>query len=162
MREYKSYKGSNPRTVKRAYTFIRQPADSQIDKIIRLYQTAGWWAGQARENSELIRRIVTGSHCFVLVCEGNEIIGMGRAISDGISDAYIQDVTVLSEFRGQGIGTGIVQEILKQLRDDGLQWIGLIADSHSHPFYRKMGFEEMPAAKAMLMMLNVDGVVRES
>jgi len=42
MREYKSYKGRNPRTVKRAYTFIRQPADSQIDKIIRLYQTAGW------------------------------------------------------------------------------------------------------------------------
>ena len=124
MREYKSYKGRNPRTVKRAYTFIRQPADSQIDKIIRLYQTAGWWAGQARENSELIRRIVTGSHCFVLVCEGNEIIGMGRAISDGISDAYIQDVTVLSEFRGQGIGTGIVQEILRQLRADGSPGVG--------------------------------------
>ena len=47
-----------------AYSFIRQAADSQIDKIIRLYQTAGWWTGQAHENHELIRRIVTGSHCF--------------------------------------------------------------------------------------------------
>jgi len=62
---------------------------------------------------------------------------MGRAISDGISDAYIQDVTVLSEFRGQGIGTGIVQEILKQLRDDGLQWIGLIATVIPIPFTGK-------------------------
>jgi len=148
--------------VKIVYTFTRQPADSQIDKIICLYQTAGWWTGQAHENTELIRRIVTGSHCFVLACEGNEIIGMGRAISDGISDAYIQDVTVLPEFRGQGVGTGIVQEILKQLRADGLQWIGLIAGRHSHPFYRKMGFEEMPAATAMLLMMNFDGAMRES
>ncbi|HEY5498410.1 MAG TPA: GNAT family N-acetyltransferase [Syntrophales bacterium] len=148
--------------MKIVYTFNRQPADSQIDKIICLYQTAGWWTGQAHENTELIRRIVTGSHCFVLACEGNEIIGMGRAISDGISDAYIQDVTVLPEFRGQGVGTGIVQEILKQLRADGLQWIGLIAGRHSHPFYRKMGFEEMPAATAMLLMMNFDGAMRES
>ena len=148
--------------MKIVYTFTRQPADSQIDKIICLYQTAGWWTGQAHENTELIRRIVTGSNCFVLACEGNEIIGMGRAISDGISDAYIQDVTVLPEFRGQGVGTGIVQEILKQLRADGLQWIGLIAGRHSHPFYRKMGFEEMPAATAMLLMMNFDGAMRES
>ena len=148
--------------MKRDYTFIRQPADSQIDKIIRLYQTAGWWTGQALENPELIRRIVAGSHCFVLACEGDEIIGMGRAISDGISDAYIQDVAVLPEFRGQGVGTGVVQEILKQLRADGLQWIGLIAGRHSHPFYRKLGFEEMPASTAMLLMMNFDGVMRES
>jgi aralkylamine N-acetyltransferase len=148
--------------VKTTYTFIRQAADSQIDKIIRLYQEAGWWTGQAHENPELIRRIVTGSHCFVLACEGDEIIGMGRAISDGISDAYIQDVAVLPEFRGQGVGTGIVQEIVKKLRDDGLQWIGLIAGSHSHPFYRRLGFEEMPAATAMLLMMNFEGVMRDS
>ena len=148
--------------MKTTYTFIRQAADSQIDNIIRLYQTAGWWTGQAHENHELIRRIVAGSHCFVLACEGEEIIGMGRAISDGVSDAYIQDITVLPEFRGQGVGTVIVQEILKQLRADGLQWIGLIAGRQSHPFYRKIGFEEMPAATAMLLMMNFDGAMKES
>jgi spermidine synthase len=148
--------------VKRTYTFIRQPADSQINEIIRLYQEAGWWTGQAHENPELIRRIVTGSHCFVLAHEGDKIIGMGRAISDGISDAYIQDVAVLPEFRGQSVGTGVMQEILKQLRADGLQWIGLIAGRHSHPFYRKLGFEEMPAATAMLLMMNFEGDIRDS
>ncbi len=148
--------------MKTIYTFIRQPADSQINTIIRLYQTAGWWTGQAHENPELIHRIVAGSHCFVLACEGDEVIGMGRAISDGISDAYIQDITVLPEFRGQGVGTVIVQEILKKLRVDGLQWIGLIAARHSHPFYRKLGFEEMPAATAMLLLMNYDGAMRES
>jgi spermidine synthase len=144
------------------YNIIFQAADRQIDYIIRLYQEAGWWTGQARENHELIHRIVAGSHCFVLAWKGNEIIGMGRAISDGISDAYIQDVTVLPQYQGQGVGTGIVREILKQLRADGLQWIGLIAGGHSHPFYRKMGFEEMPAATPMIMMMNFDGVIADS
>lgn len=144
--------------MKITYTFIRQAADSQITRIISLYQAAGWWTGRADENPALIRRIVTGSHCFVLACGDAGIIGMGRAISDGVSDAYIQDITVLPEFQGQGVGTGIVREILNQLRVDGLHWIGLIAARHSHPFYRKMGFEEMPAATAMLMMLNVDGL----
>jgi len=148
--------------VKINYAFIRQAADSQIGKIIRLYQEAGWWTGQAHENPELIRRIVVGSHCFVLAWEGNEIVGMGRAISDGISDAYIQDITVLHEFQGQGIGTGIVKEILNRLRADGLQWIGLIAGRHSHPFYRKLGFEEMPASTAMLLMMNFEGIMRDS
>ena len=150
------------RIATRAYTFIRQPNDSQVEEIILLYRTAGWWTAQDHEHPELIRRIVTGSHCFVLAREGNAIIGMGRAISDGISDAYIQDVTVLPAFRGQGIGTGIVQEIVKQLRADGLQWIGLIAGSNSHPFYRKLGFEEMPAATAMLLMMNFEGDIRDS
>lgn len=143
------------------YVFISEPEDKQIASIIHLYDTAGWWTGQAHENGELICRIVSGSHCFVLAWEGSEIVGMGRAISDGISDAYIQDVTVLPEFRGQGIGRGIVVEILKRLRADGLQWIGLIAGRHSHPFYRKLGFEEMPASTAMLLMMNFDGVVGE-
>jgi aralkylamine N-acetyltransferase len=144
--------------VKRAYSFLRHPTDLQAFKIIRLYQEAGWWTGQTRENPELIRRIVAGSHCFVLAGAEDEIIGMGRAISDGINDAYIQDVTVLPEFRGQGLGRGIVEEILKRLRTDGLQWIGLIAAGHTHPFYRKLGFEEMPAATPMLLMMNPDEV----
>jgi aralkylamine N-acetyltransferase len=33
-----------------------------------------------------------------------KMIGMGRALSDLTSDAYIQDVTVLKAFRGKGIG----------------------------------------------------------
>lgn len=138
------------------YTFINHPEDRQLADIIALYKGAGWWAGQAQETPELVRRIVAGSHCFVLAQEGKKIVGMGRAISDGASDAYLQDVTVRPECRRRGIGAGIVRELLARLRADGLQWIGLVAGSNSHPFYRKLGFQEMPAATAMLMMINIE------
>ncbi len=137
-------------------TFLRQPEARQIAAIIDLYREAGWWSGLAWETPELVRRIVAGSHCFVLAWEGETIIGMGRAISDGASDAYLQDVTVRSEFRNQGVGSRIVREILWRLRTDGLQWVGLVAGGNSHPFYRRLGFEEMPAATAMLKMINIE------
>jgi len=144
------------------FNFITQLEENQAADIIALYEQAGWWTGAAQETPELVRRIVAGSHCFVLARAGEEIVGMGRAISDGASDAYLQDVTVRPEFRRRGIGTRIVREIIARLRADGLQWIGLVAGGNSHPFYRQLGFAEMPVATAMLMMINGDQARRGS
>jgi len=99
----------------------------------------------------LIRRIISGSHCFVIAVNPDGIIGMGRAISDGASDAYIQDVTVLDGQRGKGIGKKIVQKLVLRLESDGLTWIGLIAERGSQNFYKPLGFESMPDARPMLL-----------
>ncbi|MDI9570987.1 MAG: GNAT family N-acetyltransferase [Pseudomonadota bacterium] len=141
-------------------TFVEDPDGKQVAAIFRLYETAGWWAGRTDESMELARRIVAGSHCFVLAEEGGAIVGMGRAISDGFSDAYLQDVSVLPEFRKRGIGARIVRELLLRLRADGLQWVGLIARGETRSFYRHLGFEEMPDTAAMLMMINYERALR--
>lgn len=136
------------------YQFITDPDPRQIEQIIALYREAGWWNEQDNGNHDLIRRIVTGSHCFLTVRDGNEIVGMGRAISDRVNDSYIQDIIVYPQFRHQGIGTKIIEEIVGCLRNDGMQWIGLIAENRTHSFYRKMGFEEIPLS--LPMRLKVD------
>ncbi len=97
-----------------------------------------------------IERIVSGSHCFAVAVSSEAIIGMGRAISDGASDAYIQDVTVRETERGQGIGKKIVYMLISKLEADDLDWIGLIAERNSHGFYQPLGFKPMPDAKPML------------
>ncbi len=53
---------------------------------------------------------------------------MGRAISDGVSDAYIQDLVVLPEYRGKGIGRKILRSVLAACREHGIGWIALIAE----------------------------------
>jgi aralkylamine N-acetyltransferase len=75
---------------------------------------------------------------------------MGRAISDGASDAYIQDVMVRPESRRRAIASSIMKAILARLERDGLTWIGLIAKQGTLPFYRGLGFSEMPEATPML------------
>ena len=77
---------------------------------------------------------------------------MGRAISDRVSDAYIQDLTVRSNRRNQGIGGRILRTILERLHNDGLRWIGLIAEPGSSNLYLHAGFREMPAAVPMLLI----------
>ncbi|MGZ3606418.1 MAG: GNAT family N-acetyltransferase [Syntrophales bacterium] len=136
------------------YQFITDPNPEEIEQITALYREGDWWDERDNGNHELIRRIVSGSHCFVTVRGGNEIVGMGRAISDRVNDAYIHDVTVSPRLRHQGIGTRIVEEIVDHLRNDNMRWIGLIAQNRTHSLYRKIGFEEMPFSLPMLLKID--------
>ena len=92
-----------------------------------LYRMAGWWEDDSDDPAQ-IHQLISGSHCFAIASAQGEIIGMGRAISDGVSDAYIQDITVNKSFRRRGIASRIVEELVKKLHEDGLYWIGLIAE----------------------------------
>ena len=135
----------------REYTFIEHPTVDEISQITDLYRGQDWWK-QEEDNPEVIRMIVTGSHCFLVVRYEGRIIGMGRAISDGASDAYLQDVTVMDSFRGEGIGSRIVETLIGRLEQDEIHWIGLIAESGSHPFYERLGFSIMERATPMLRL----------
>ncbi len=121
---------------------VVKTADPEL--ILSLYRQAGWW--QPDENPvylELVRKIIANSFCFVIAIESGEIIGMGRAISDGVSDAYIQDVTVRQDLRGKGIGKGIIRTLLGHMKEKGLQWIGLISEPGYERFYQGLGFKVM-------------------
>jgi len=68
---------------------------------------------------------------------------MGRIISDGVSDAYIQDLVILQKYRGQGIGKKLVGVLLKHCLSHGITWIGLIAEPGQDEFYLPLGFKTM-------------------
>ena len=100
----------------------------------------------------MIPRLIAGSHCFVIATDGERIVGMGRAISDSVSDAYIQDLTVRQDCRNRGIGNMILTVLLERLHDDGIAWIGLIAEPGSKNLYLRAGFSDMSEAIPMLMI----------
>lgn len=130
---------------------LHLPTISQIRQIEGLYQSQEWWQPDDNESPQLIPKLIAGSHCFVTALEGDDIVGMGRAISDGVSDAYIQDLTVRNDRRNKGIGRRILKTLLERLHADGLRWIGLIAEPGSYSLYHREGFREMPDAVPMLM-----------
>jgi ribosomal protein S18 acetylase RimI-like enzyme len=128
---------------------LSSPTPDQIHQIISLYRYEGWWSEEA-DDPERVSGIVTGSHLFIIALNEDEIVGMGRSISDRTSDAYIQDVAVKKAYRGQGIGTIIINDLIKRLRADGIDWIGLIAEKGSHGFYTRLGFHKMPDSVPLL------------
>jgi spermidine synthase len=119
----------------------------------KLYQEAGWWGknDEGTDGSVWIDTMVKRSFCFVGAFRASEMIGMGRAVSDGVSDAYIQDVVILKEFRGQGIGAAIIQKIVEFLKTRRIGWIGLIAEPGTQAFYEQLGFAAMAGYAPMLL-----------
>ena len=131
-------------------TFSVRRQEDYLFQIRSLYRLAGWWS-ESGDTLEKLVRIISGSHCFVAaVQETGVILGMGRAISDRASDAYIQDIMVRPEARRQAIASCIMKAIVERLERDGMTWIGLIAKQGTQPFYCGLGFSEMPGAMPML------------
>ncbi|HWX04074.1 GNAT family N-acetyltransferase [Collimonas sp.] len=83
--------------------------------------------------------------CFVF--EQGVLVGVGRALADGIDCSYICDVAVHPDFQGSGLG----RTIITKLRDlsAGHKKIILYAVPGKEGFYKKLGFKRMSTAMAI-------------
>jgi spermidine synthase len=127
---------------------IKNPKTQRLKQIIKVYKDANWW--YEYDNLRRLKKIIKGSFLFFVVLLNNDIIGIARIISDGINDAYIQDFTILKEFRNQGIGTKFIRFILKKLKNKGFKWIGLISQKRTVSLYRRSGFKVHRNKTAMI------------
>ena len=118
--------------------------DSWPEKdIVNLYKSGGWWKESYDPSG--INKLIKGSFAFAVVIDKktDKTIGMGRIISDGVSDAYIQDLVILSEYRRKGIGRKLVKELLNFCTNKDMSWIGLISEPGQEGFYESLGLKKM-------------------
>src|SRR5690606_39930018 len=83
--------------------------------------------------------------CFVY--EEQHLVGVGRALADGIDCSYICDVALLPSHQGLGLGKEIVARLVELSR--GHRKIILYAVPGKEAFYRKVGFMRMTTAMAI-------------
>ena len=123
-----------------AIKFVRE---WNADEIADLYRAGGWWK-EENDRKELLP-LILGSFLFVVAVDTKtgRAVGMGRIISDGVSDGYIQDLVVLPEYRETGIGALIVSTLVKKCVERGISWICLIAEPGTEKFYLPFGFRPM-------------------
>jgi spermidine synthase len=120
------------------------------EEIVELYKAGGWW-NESPAARLAIPLMLKGSFCVMgAFNDSNQLVGMGRAISDGCSDAYIQDVVVLKECRGLGIGAEIIKRLSGYCLEKNIGWIGLISEPGVEAFYERLGFKIMKDYQPML------------
>jgi len=121
-----------------------------IEEVVDLYKAAGWWQ-ESHEARAIIPSMIRGSLCFMVArsLEGR-IIGMARVISDGYSDAYIQDVVVLESYRGRGVGRELVRRLTQFCVDRKIAWIGLVAEPGTQGLYQELGYGPLVDYQPML------------
>lgn len=83
--------------------------------------------------------------CFVR--DGGRLVGVGRALADGVDCAYLCDIAVLPSHQGTGLGGEIVARLVALAR--GHRKIILYAVPGKETFYARYGFRRMATAMAI-------------
>ena len=94
-----------------------------------------------------LKIVFTNSRYRCFVKQAGRIVGVGRALADGVDTSYICDIAVLPAYQGTGLGKQIVGKLVEQSR--GHKKILLYAVPGKEPFYRKFGFARMKTAMAI-------------
>lgn len=113
---------------------------SMLDlEVVHGYLSRSYWASGVPE--DVVRRSIENSLCFG-VYRGEEQAGFARVVTDRATFAYLADVFVLDEHRGQGIGKWLLEVILSHPDLQGLRrW--MLATRDAHDLYRRYAFTEL-------------------
>jgi len=92
-------------------------------------------------------------HAVVALHEGT-VVGMGRVVGDGAIYFYVQDVAVVREHQGNGLGATIVGALVDWLLANAPDqaFLGLFAVAGTEAFYRRFGFEARPGMTGMFQV----------
>lgn len=109
---------------------------NQVSEILKFY-------GLSDYDSSVQEKVFHNSYGVVFLKQEDKIIGVGRAISDGICQAQICNVAVRDEYRGKGLGKVVIDELLTQVK-------GCTVVLYTHPkhfgLYEHWGFSKMKTA----------------
>jgi GNAT superfamily N-acetyltransferase len=107
-----------------------------------------YWA--ARRTRERIARTLETSLCFAALDEtSGSLIGFARVVTDYADFAWLCDVFVAPERRGEGIAKLLVESVLAHPELQGLRRM-ILATSSAHGLYERYGFT--PLANPQLWM----------
>jgi ribosomal protein S18 acetylase RimI-like enzyme len=122
------------------YILVERPPT--VEEYQRLREAVGWESVDV-EATEIGLRNALFSVC---VMHKDKVIGCGRVVGDGGIYFYVQDIIVLPEFQGRGLGRRIMDAVMGHLGSHvhPNAFIGLMAAKGVSGFYEKYGFAERP------------------
>lgn len=82
---------------------------------------------------------IANSHKVISAWDGDQLVGLVNALSDGIMTAYFHYLLVRPEYQGMGIGRKLISMILDEYEDYARKV--LIAYDKEVGFYKNCGFE---------------------
>ncbi len=92
------------------------------------------------------QHVLANSLHGVTAYDGETPIGMARVIGDGILNTYIQDVVIVPNYRGQGIGKALIHALITDMKNSipGDCTTGLLATKGQEGFYSSFSFITRP------------------
>ena len=134
------------------YRFSGDAAEINRELVHRWISELSYWApGRSRSRQDAA---IDGSRNFgIYSTTSNQQVAYARMVTDGVTFAWLCDVFVDPEVRGQGIGEMLIAGIVEDCRPLGLRRIAL-ATADAHALYAKFGFTPLASAEGWMERLD--------
>ena len=109
-----------------------------VKALLDLREAVGWCKMESEYKSPLLT-----SYYHISAYEKDALVGYIDCVSNGVTDAYIQDLMVHPDYQGNGIGTELMNKMIKCLKEKHIYMISVIFEESLKPFYEKFGFYHM-------------------
>ena len=135
------------------YQISSELARLDIDAIHASLVRSSWSPGIPREGVE---RAVRNSLCFgVYETSGGKQVGFTRVVTDYATFAYLCDVFVLEEHRGQGLGKAMMRAAMTHPALAGARRV-MLATRDAHGLYRQYGFTDTTGNTNLMEVVRPD------
>ncbi len=122
--------------------YVLEERAPTVQEYRRLRGAVGW--GEMPEEGLAAGLASSLYSCVVL--DGDEVIACGRVIGDGGMYFYVQDVMVMPEYHGRGLGGLVMDGVMRYLKGAAKPgaFVGLMAAQNAEGFYERYGFHRRP------------------
>ena len=103
-----------------------------------LRESVGWNRMESEYNNPLLT-----SYYHIAVYEDDKLVGYIDSVSNGVTDAYIQDLMVHPDYQGKGLGTELMNQMIAYLKENRIYIISVVFEESLKPFYDRFGFSSM-------------------
>ncbi|MFT8771892.1 MAG: GNAT family N-acetyltransferase [Lacticaseibacillus paracasei] len=111
-----------------------------MPEVLVLYKSVGW-SMYTRDPARL-ERALTHSLTVLSAYEGKQLVGLIRAVGDGETILFIQDLLVLPEYQRRGIGKQLIEALLARFPEVRQRVLLTDDDPKTRSFYKAAGFVE--------------------
>ena len=136
---------------------ILQYNELNVDTYLKLRAGVNW-KPLSRAQAELALK---NSICIIAAYMDGIPVGMGRLVGDGAVICYVQDLIVLPDYQGHGVGSKVLyalRDYVEQLRLNHTEMMFcLMCAKGRESFYEKHGFTARPTEQlgpGMIMYLH--------
>lgn len=131
--------------------FIFSTDKTRLDlTVIHTFLASSYWAESIP--LEVVKRSIANSLCFGIYKDNNQI-GFARIITDFATFAYLADVFVLADYRGQGLSKELMRFITTHSALQGLRrW--MLATKDAHKLYEQYGFRPLQTPSRIMEITN--------
>jgi GNAT superfamily N-acetyltransferase len=122
------------------YELDDEPARVDRDRLWKFLSREAYW-GRWRTRSVVEHQLDTAWRVVGVYRKATgDMIGFARAVSDGAGFAYLADVYIDKEFRGQGLGAELVATMIDRGPGASFRWT--LHTSDAHGLYERFGFTQ--------------------